>query len=112
MNNQTVEKLYQMKLHTMAAAFKEQLDQPSMGSLSFEERIAMMVDREWLFRENRRLGRRLKAAKLKGLERPPVEDINFRHPRGLDKSVILDPVKLPMDKRPSQCDHHGTDRHR
>lgn len=54
MNNQTVEKLYQMKLHTMAAAFKEQLDQPSMGSLSFEERIAMMVDREWLFRENRR----------------------------------------------------------
>src|SRR5208337_2265130 len=87
LNNQTVEKLYQMKLHTMAAAFKEQLDQPSMTSLSFEERIAMIVDREWLFRENRRVGSRLKAAKLK--QQATVEDIDFRHPRGLDKSVIL-----------------------
>ena len=87
MNNQTVEKLYQMKLHTMAAAFKEQLDLPSMGSLSFEERLAMIVDREWLFRENRRLGRRLKTARLK--HQATIEDVDFRHPRGLDKSVIL-----------------------
>lgn len=86
MNNQTVEKLYQMRLHTMAAAFKEQLEQPSMGNLSFEERTAMMVDREWLHRENRRLGRRLKAARLK--HQATLEDIDFRHPRGLDRSVI------------------------
>lgn len=87
LNNQTAEKLYQMKLHTMAAAFKEQLEQPSIGSLSFEERLAIIVDREWLFRENRRLSKRLKTAKLK--QQAVMEDIDFRHPRGLDKSVIL-----------------------
>lgn len=86
MINQTVEKLYQMRLDTMAAAFKEQMEQPSMGNLSFEERFAMVVDREWMHRENRKLARRLKAARLK--MKATVEDIDYRHPRGLDKSVM------------------------
>lgn len=71
----------------MADAVRQQLEQPSVQELSFEERIAMIVDREWLFRENRRLTRRLKAARLK--QQAAVEDIDFRHPRGLDKSVML-----------------------
>ena len=71
----------------MADAVRQQLEQPSVQELSFEERIAMIVDREWLFRENRRLTRRLKAASLK--QQAAVEDIDFRHPRGLDKSVML-----------------------
>lgn len=87
MINQTIEKLYQMKLHTMAEALRQQLEQPSMTELGFEERFAMMVDREWLYRENRRLTRRLKAARLR--QQAAVEDIDFRHPRGLDKSVTL-----------------------
>jgi len=41
LNNQTIEKLYQMRLHTMAAAFREQMEQPQMGALSFEERFAI-----------------------------------------------------------------------
>lgn len=85
--NQSLEKLSQMRLHTMADAIKQQLEQPSVQELSFEERIAMIVDREWLFRENRRLTRRLKAARLK--QQAAVEDIDFRQPRGLDKSVML-----------------------
>lgn len=71
----------------MADAIKQQLEQPSVQELSFEERIAMIVDREWLHRENRKLTRRLKAARLK--QQAAVEDIDFRQPRGLDKSVML-----------------------
>jgi len=86
MINQTVEKLYQMRLDTLATAFKEQLEQPSLGNLSFEERFAMIVDREWTSRENRKLSRRLKAARLR--LKATVEDIDYRHPRGLDTSVM------------------------
>lgn len=86
MDNQTTEKLYQMRLPTMAEAFREQVGQPSMGGLSFEERFGMIVDREWTFRENRKLARRLKAAKLR--LQASVEDVDYRHPRGLDKAVF------------------------
>lgn len=87
MNNHTIEKLHQMRLHTMAAAFKEELERPNNSDLAFEDRIALMVEREWLFRENRRLGTRLKAAKLR--HQAVLEDIDFRHPRGLEKSLLL-----------------------
>lgn len=87
MIHQSLEKLTQMRLHTMADAIRQQLEQSSVQELSFEERIAMIVDREWLFRENRKLTRRLKAARLK--QQAAVEDIDFRQPRGLDKSVML-----------------------
>jgi DNA replication protein DnaC len=70
----------------MAVAFREQMEQPQMGALSFEERFAMIVDRESNHRENRKLARRLKAARLK--MKAAVEDIDYRHPRGLDKSVM------------------------
>lgn len=87
MNNHTVEKLHQMRLHTMATAFKEELERPNNTDLTFEDRIALLVEREWLSRENRRLGTRLKAARLK--HQAVLEDIDFRHPRGLEKSLIL-----------------------
>jgi DNA replication protein DnaC len=84
--HQTIEKLSQMKLHTMATAFQEQLEKPALSSLSFEDRFAMIVDREWNAREDRKLTRRLKAARLK--LQATVEDIDYQHQRGLDKSVI------------------------
>ncbi len=84
--HETLEKLSQMKLHTMAAAFKEQVDQPSLSGLSFEDRVAMMVDREWTSREERKLTKRLRSARLK--TNATIEDIDYQHPRGLDKSVI------------------------
>ncbi|MDA8170609.1 MAG: IS21-like element helper ATPase IstB [Nitrospiraceae bacterium] len=84
--HETIEKLSQMKLHAMATAFKEQLDQPSLSGLSFEDRFAMLVDQEWTSREDRKLTRRLKAARLK--THATVEEIDYQHPRGMDKSVI------------------------
>jgi DNA replication protein DnaC len=87
MNNQTIEKLHQMRLHTMAVAFKEELERPNNTDLTFEDRIALLVEREWLFRENRQLETRLKAARIK--HQAVLEDIDFRYPRGLEKSLIL-----------------------
>lgn len=84
--HQTIEKLSQMKLHTMATAFQEQFEKPSLSDLSFEDRFAMIVDREWTAREDRKLTRRLKTARLK--TQATVEDIDYQHSRGLDKSVI------------------------
>jgi DNA replication protein DnaC len=86
MLHQTIEKLSQMKLHTMATALQEQLEKPALSGLSFEDRFAMIVDREWTSREDRKLTRRLKAARLK--TQATVEDIDYQHSRGLDKSVI------------------------
>lgn len=87
MNNQTVEKLYQMKLHGMATGFHEQTQHPGNTELCFEDRFAMIVEKEWTSRENRKLAIRLKTAKLK--RQASIEDIDFRHPRGLDKAMTL-----------------------
>ncbi len=84
---QTLEKLYAMKINGMADAFKEQLAQPDLNDLSFEERFALLVDRHWTWKEDRRMNRLLKNAKLK--DNACIEGIDFRTPRGLDKSVIL-----------------------
>ena len=87
LNEQTIEKLYHMKLNGMAEAFKEQLLQPDLAELSFEERFTLLVDRQWTWKEDRRMRRLLSLAKLK--INACIEDIDFRAPRGLQKSVIL-----------------------
>jgi hypothetical protein len=61
----TIEKLQTLKLYGMADAFRTQLETTNMGQLSFEERFAMLVDQQWLWKENRALARRLRSAKLK-----------------------------------------------
>jgi DNA replication protein DnaC len=85
---QTLDKLYQLKLRGMASAFEEQLSHGDFASLSFEERVGLMVDRESTVRQDRSLTRRLQLAKLKVAA--CVEDIDYRHPRGLDKGVMQD----------------------
>ena len=62
LNQQTLEKLYTMKLYAMADAFKEQLQQPDMNELAFEERFAFLVDRLWTWKEDRRMNSLLKNA--------------------------------------------------
>jgi DNA replication protein DnaC len=86
LNEQTFEKLYSLKLSGMAEALKAQLQQPDTTELSFEERLAMLVDAEHLYRENKRMKRLLQNAKLK--LSASLEDIDYRTSRGLDKSVI------------------------
>ena len=65
LNQQTLERLYGLKLHGMAAAFQEQLAQPDMADLSFEQRFSLLVDRQCAYRENKRQSLLLKNAKLK-----------------------------------------------
>jgi hypothetical protein len=86
LNQPTLEKLQTMKLHGMADAFRTQLETTNTSDLSFEERFALLVDQQWLWKENRALSRRLRAAKLK--ERGVVEDIDYQHPRGLDRKLM------------------------
>jgi len=83
----TLDKLQALSLGGMARAFEEQLERPDYAELSFEERLGLLVDREAQDRENRRLARRLKAAKLRS--DAVIEDLDFRAPRGLDRSTIL-----------------------
>ncbi len=87
LNEQTFEKLYDMKLNGMAGAFAEQLQQPNIEELAFEERFGLLVDRQWIWKEDRRMKRLLRNAKLK--INACIEDIDYKSPRGIDKSVIL-----------------------
>ncbi|MCG5539459.1 IS21-like element helper ATPase IstB [Halorhodospira sp. 9622] len=83
LHQQTIEQLRTLKLTGMLEALEQQQAQPQTHELSFEQRLAMLVERERLHRENRRLARLLQQARL----RVPacVEDIDYRHPRGLEK---------------------------
>jgi len=86
LNQPTIEKLQAMKLHGMAEAFQEQIEIPESSELSFEERLGLLVDRQWTWKEARALTRRLQLARFK--ERGVVEDIDYQHPRGLDRKLI------------------------
>jgi DNA replication protein DnaC len=89
--NPTLEKLRLLKLNGMAEAFQEQLSKPQ-PDLDFESRLSFLIEREWYLRDNRRLKRRLTQAKLK--QAASVEDIDFKHPRGLNKSSILELARM------------------
>ena len=80
-----MEKLTAMRLLGMVDALKTQEQDPASRELSFLDRLGLLVDQQWTWRENQALARRLHAAKLKGAA---VEDIDYRTARGLDKSVI------------------------
>jgi DNA replication protein DnaC len=85
--NQTLDKLDALGLFGMGLGLREQLESNQYLSLSFDERLGLLVDRETEARDSRRLALRLKAARLR--QEASVEDIDFRTPRGLDRSVIM-----------------------
>jgi DNA replication protein DnaC len=87
LNHPTLEKLRTMRLAGMADAFQEQLSQP-LPDLDFESRLGILIEREWYLRENRQLKRRVQQAKFK--QAACIEDIDFKHPRGLDKANVLE----------------------
>ena len=86
LNHPTFEKLHALRLSGMYQALVEQMQMPEIAALSFEERLGLFVDRESTERENRRLTTRLRQAKLR--QTACIEDIDYRHPRGLDKSLM------------------------
>jgi len=83
---QTVEKLKSMRLGTMAELLLNQQSQAAAAELSFEERLSLLVDYEWTNRQNKKLQRLLKNARLK--IDACMEDINYTHPRQLDKKLM------------------------
>jgi DNA replication protein DnaC len=82
----THDRLIALGLTGMAKALEEQRRQPDIAALAFEERIAMMIDREAIDRENKRLTTRLKFACLR--QSAIVEDVDMKAPRGLDKALF------------------------
>ncbi|RZI46680.1 IS21-like element helper ATPase IstB [Candidatus Finniella inopinata] len=84
--NPIVYNLQKLRLHSMAKAFKEQLEQPTITQLSFEERLGLLVDTEVIARENRQLQARLRSAKLQ--QTACLEDIDHSCQRNLDKSLL------------------------
>lgn len=86
LNQPTFDKLNHLKLYGMANAFRTQLEIPDALQLSFEERFALLVDEQFTWRENRALEHRLRNAKLK--QKATIEDINYQHPRGLDRKLL------------------------
>lgn len=83
----TLDKLQTLRLTGMLKALSEQMQMPDISDLSFEERLGLLVDREMTERYDRRLKTRLRQAKLR--LSAALEDIDYRHPRGLDKSLMI-----------------------
>lgn len=83
----TADKLRALKLFAMITAWMAQRQDPSMAELSFDERLALLVDAETLARDNKRLARLLRAAKLR-IPGACLEDLDLNAKRGLDRPLI------------------------
>jgi DNA replication protein DnaC len=86
MMEQTYSQLADLRMHAMAHALRDQMNDPKNTNLTFEERASAIIDREWTTRQQKRLDRRLKTAKLR--DNACIEDIDYHQPRGIDKSVL------------------------
>ena len=81
------DKLEKLRFYGMLKALEEQMQMPDIDKLGFEERLGLLLDREITVREDRRLKTRLRKAKLR--QHACVEDVDFRHPRKLDKTLFM-----------------------
>ena len=88
MMNTTLNQLRSLRLETMAQALEQQLSQSGISAMSFEERLALLVDREVHGRQDRRCARLLKVAKLK-YPQAAIEDLDSRSTRGLERSAVM-----------------------
>jgi hypothetical protein len=91
LNEPTIEKLKALRLDALCGAWAEQQKSPEIGQRSFDERLGLLVDAKHLARENKRLGRLLKEAKLL-LGQACVEEIDDSPKRELDKAVVRQPA--------------------
>jgi len=87
LNENTMTKLQEMHLTVMAKALREQLSDPNMNSLSFEDRMGLLVDAEWTSRKNNHLIRLIKNAGFADTE-ACIENIEYHSDRNLDKAQI------------------------
>jgi DNA replication protein DnaC len=87
LNEPTLEKLRDLRLNALAETWCEQRKDPTMTGLDFDERFGLLIDAEWLDRQNKRLARNLREAKLR-LSDACIEGIDYPARRKLDKAVI------------------------
>lgn len=87
LHHPTLDQLHELRLSGMARAWQEQRQSAQYDTLSFDERFAFLVEREYEERNNRRLKTRLSKARLR--LQAAVEDIDYRTSRGLDKRLML-----------------------
>lgn len=83
----TADKLAELRLHALSRAWQDQTEDPSIHDLAFDERMALLVEAEWLDRQNNRLARALKEAKLR-ISSACIEDVEFAAERKLDRKKI------------------------
>jgi len=83
----TLEQLNELRLHALAQAWKAQHEDPSTDDLSFDDRLALLVEAEWMDRQNKRLSRLLREAKLR-IAGACLEDIEYAKERKLDRALI------------------------
>jgi len=88
LNQQTISILHSLKLHGMAESFEKRLSDPNQASLSHDEFVGLLVQDEKLYRDNLRLRRLLKKARLR--QEASMEDIDYTAPRGLNRQVMLE----------------------
>jgi DNA replication protein DnaC len=87
LDNATINHLHDLRLSVMAACFKEQTENLSMASLSFEERFGLLVEAEWLQRRNKRTERLINKAGFRFFA--VIEDIDYTNKKGITKGEIL-----------------------
>jgi DNA replication protein DnaC len=87
LNEPTTEKLKTLRLEGMFAAWQEQQANPNTSALGFDERFGMLVDAEWTHRDNKRMKRSLREAKLR-FTQACIEGVDYPARRELDKAVI------------------------
>lgn len=83
----TLERLCSLRLGAMAAAWEDQQRHPDLQALTFDERFACLVEAEWVARENKRVGRSLREAKLR-IVQACIEGVECNSARQLDKAVV------------------------
>jgi len=86
-NSATIEKMKSMRLHGMAEAFKNLLETGRTMKLTIDEVVSYLIDSEWDFKHNRRLGRLVKAARFR--YQASLEDFDFNIERNIDKNKII-----------------------
>jgi DNA replication protein DnaC len=100
LDNNTIQKLHEMKLGVMASSFRQQLEDIDMEKLSFEERFGLIIDAEWATRKSNRLTRLIRGANF-DFPGACLEDIDYRPDRELDKALItrLSTCNYVQDRR-------------
>ena len=87
LTQETIDKMITMKMPSLAEEFRRQIASAEFSTLSFEERVGMMLDAEYTCRDQRKLRRRLRGAQLR--HKASLEDVDWQTSRGLDRQVVL-----------------------